>query len=155
MTQFKKLLGYTVAWLSVPIVLATFIGMNFWAEKLVSATGVKVSPWFTGGEETKIVSHHEYQVVIHRPIFDGLFWEKQEGFVQVDWRPIAGLPGQVVEDVDVTGDGQPDFKIEIDMINLQAKLLSQAPMVMALEGVYRLKDSVAVRVRIQNFAHSR
>ncbi len=153
MTKIKKFLGYTMAWLSVPIVLATFIGMNFWAQQLASATGVKVSPWFTGGEEARIISHNKYQVVIHRPIFDGLFWEKKEGFVQINWRPITDLPEKVIEEVDVTGDGQSDFKIELDSVRLRAKMLSQVPMVVGVQGVYRLKDSVAVRVRIRNYAH--
>jgi hypothetical protein len=153
MTQIKKFLGYTMAWLSVPIVLATFIGMNFWAQQLASATGVKVSPWFTGGEEDKVVIHDDYQTVIHRPVFDGLFWERKEGFIQINWGPIGVLPGIIVEEVDVTGDGQPDFKIEVEPASLQAKMLSQGSMVVGVEGVYRLKDSVAVRVRLRNFPH--
>ena len=153
MTQIKKFLGYALAWLSVPIVLATFMGMNFWAQQLATTTGVKVSPWFTGGEEAKVLSRNEYQVVIHHPVFDGLIWEKKKGFIQINWRPMAALPGKIVEAVDVTGDGQPDFTIEVEPANLRAKMLSQGPLVVGLEGVYRLKDSVAVRVGLRNFAH--
>lgn len=152
MTRIKKFLGYTMAWLSVPIVLATFIGMNFWAQQLTSVTGVKISPWFTGGEEAKVLSRHEYQVVVHHPVFDGLIWEKKKGFIQIDWRPVATLPGKIVEEVDVSGDGQPDFKIEVEPASLRAKMLSQGSMVVGVEGVYRLKDSVAVRVGLRNFA---
>jgi hypothetical protein len=150
MRKAKKIIGYTVAWLSVPIVLATFIGMNFWAQQLASSTGVKVSPWFTGGEEQRIIAHNDYQTVIHRPVFDGLLWEKKEGFIQINWRPISALPPKIVEEIDSSGDGRPDFKIELEPARLQATLTPYNSSVLKLAGIYRLKDSTAVRVALHN-----
>ena len=50
MMRLRAIAGYTWAVLTIPLVLATFVGMNFWAKSLVNATGLKISPWFTGGE---------------------------------------------------------------------------------------------------------
>ena len=72
MQKMRAIAGYTWAALTIPLVLATFVGLNFWAKSLVNATGLKISPWFTGGEVQKTVDHGCYRTSIHRPVFDGL-----------------------------------------------------------------------------------
>ena len=59
MNRLKSILGYVWAILAIPIVLATFIGMDFWARGLAKATAVKISPWYTGGEVTRTRTHSE------------------------------------------------------------------------------------------------
>ncbi len=149
MARLKKIFGYSIAWLGVPLVMATFIGMNFWAGQLVSATGVKVSPWFVGGEVVHIIAHDHYQTQLHRPVFDGLLWDSKEGFVQVDWRPFNALPRRIEEDIDYDQDGRNDFRVTIDVPSLQAQIQPLSPTVLGLEGVFHLEDSVAARVRLQ------
>ena len=48
MKRIRKFLVYVWALMAVPILLATFIGNNVWARKLVNFTGLKVSPLYTG-----------------------------------------------------------------------------------------------------------
>ena len=85
MKRLFSFLGYTWAAIALPMVLATFVGNNFWAAKLASSTGVTISPWFSGGEVARTIDHGTYQTQIHRPVFEGLFREKKKGFVQVDF----------------------------------------------------------------------
>lgn len=150
MSKLKSILGYIAASLSIPIILATFMAMPFWSELLVSATGVTISPWFTGGEVARTVDHDTYRTDIHRPIFDALIGERKEGFVQVDWTPLQALPARIDEEIDVDGDGQADFRVEWDTGSDQATLTSYASWVLGLEGIYRLEDSLAVRVTLRN-----
>jgi hypothetical protein len=150
MSKLKSLLGYTVAALGIPIILATFMGMSFWAETLVSVTGVKISPWFTGGEVAHTVDHGTYHTGVRHPVFDALVGERKEGFVQVDWSPSHALPAHIVEEIDVDEDGQADFRIEMDTANHQAALTPYAPWVLELEDVYLLENALAVRVTLRN-----
>jgi hypothetical protein len=150
MNKLKSFLGYTMAALSIPIILATFMGMAFLAETLVSLTGVTVSPWFTGGEVVHTVNHGTYHTDVHRPIFDALIGERQEGFIQIDWAPSHALPAHIEEEIDVDKDGQADFCIEVDTENNQATLIPYASWVLELEDVYPLEDALAVRVTLRN-----
>ncbi|MDY6877388.1 MAG: hypothetical protein SWK90_14450 [Chloroflexota bacterium] len=150
MSKVKTVLGYIVASLSIPIILATFMGMPFWSKLLVSTTGVTISPWFTGGEVARTVDHDTYRTDIHRPVFDALIGERKQGFVQVDWAPLESLPARIDEEVDVDGDGQADFRVEWDTASDQATLRPYASWVLGLERTYRLEDSLAVRVNLRN-----
>lgn len=143
-------MGYTLAILAIPLAIATFIGMNFFSQKLVEITGIKVSPWSTGGEVAKTIDHGHYRTLLHRPVFDGLFTEKSEGFVQIDWEPGDSLPTTIVEDFDYNADGTTDFRIEYDTKTNTANLTSYNPSVISLEGSYMLKQRRAVRVALYN-----
>lgn len=150
MAKLRAILGYIAAVLTVPIILVTFMGMGPLAELLVSATGLTVSPWFSGGEVAQTVDHDSYQTHIHRPVFDALIGERREGFVQVDWEPVGALPALVSEDIDADGDGQADFRVELDTRAGQATVTPYNPRVVGLEGVYRLEHAWVVRVTLRN-----
>lgn len=146
MGTLKKVLGYGLAVLATPIVLATFIGLQFWAPKLAAATGVQVSAWYTGGEIVRTIAHDGYETRIHRPVFDGFLWDRSEGFVQIDWGPPDSVPPLVAESIDFDNNGTPDFRVELDRQKITARLSEQSDAVIALEGAYKLKKSYTVRV---------
>ena len=50
MNRLKAILGYIWAVLAVFIVIATFVGNDYFARKLASAAGVTPSARLTGGE---------------------------------------------------------------------------------------------------------
>jgi len=150
MSKLTAITGYTLAVLAIPVVLATFIGMQFWAGKLVSATGLKVSPWYTGGEVLKKIDHGAYQTLIHRAVFDGLVCERSKGFVQVDWTPLTALPETIEEDIDYNDDGQADFHIELDAKTGQARLSALNSRILDLGGTFKLKKAWAIRVSLSN-----
>lgn len=152
MKTIRSGLGYFWAFLAVPVVLATFIGMNFWAEKLAYGTGVKISPWFSGGEVVRTIPHPGYQTAIHRPVFDGLIADRAEGFVQLRWKPEKDrqLPPELSEAVDYDGDGKVEFEIQFRTRDNRAVLVARDPRVMNVENVYDLGRDRAVRVRLRN-----
>jgi hypothetical protein len=146
MTKIKAILGYIWAMFAVFIVLATFMGNDYFSERLASATGIKVSPWFSGAEVVHTVDHGAYKTYIHRPVFDALIGEKKEGFMQLNWEPYAGLPSVVQEAIDYNGDGKEDFLITLNTKTGDKSLISYNPTVRAIEGPYRLTKGWVIRV---------
>lgn len=146
----RSILGYTLAVLAIPIVLATFLGNNYFSHKLVDATGIKLSPWDTGGKVVRIIDHGQYHTLLHRPVFDGLIGEKPEGFIQIDWEPKNSLPALITEDIDYDQDGDTDFRIIYEPAANKTILQAYNSRVLSLEGSYKLKDKCAVRVDLRN-----
>ena len=150
MRRLPAVLGYALAALALPIVLATFVGLSSWETGLVRATGVRVSPWFTGGEVAATVSHGPYETRIHEPVFQALFGERREGFVQLVVAPADSLPEVVDEAVDYDLDGSVDFRLRLDTATDSAEIDATDPRVIGLQSVTRLDDGVAVRVAVRN-----
>lgn len=150
MRKLGVVLGYTLAALALPIVLATLMGMNAWEKALVAGTGLRVSPWYTGDEVVRTVSHGRYETRIHRPVFQALVGERSEGFVQVDWAPADSIPVGLEDSIDYDGDGAVDFVVRLDTDKGQAELTTVGSDVLGLRGTYRLDDVWAVRVNVRN-----
>jgi hypothetical protein len=149
MSRIKSFLGYSAAWSAVPLVLATFIGMNDWMQ-IVAGSGLRISPWISGDEVAFTIAHGGYSTRIHRPVFMGLLWETADGFLQVDWTPKENAPVVIDESVDYDDDGRDDFRVQWDT---QAGRIALTPLsedVLYLEGKYALRDSWTIRVRVKN-----
>jgi hypothetical protein len=149
MNRLKTISGYTWAFVCFVIVLATFVGQAYFSRKLVSATGIKVSPRLTGGEIVKVIDHGQYKTLIHRPVFDGLIWERKNGFIQVAWEPITGLPPVVVEKIDFDRDDKPDFLLTLDTRSGQCSLTAYNASVLSVDRLYKLEKGWAVRVGLR------
>ncbi|MGA2263978.1 MAG: hypothetical protein ABSH28_21415 [Acidobacteriota bacterium] len=150
MNRVKTAVGYTIAFLMVPLVLATLMGMGFWSKELVAVTGLSVTPWYTGGEVVRMIDHGQFETRIHRPVFDGFLWDSNQGFVQVDWAADRPLPARVEEEIDYDGDGTADFRVELNTQDNTAKITTESPHVLLLEGTYNLKNGRAIRVSLKN-----
>jgi hypothetical protein len=151
MTTFKAILGYCAAVLSLLITLVTMAAWMFeWGQAFADRTGLVLAPNYSGGEVARTVDHGAYRTEIHRPIFDALIGERKEGFIQVGWRPASGLPPHIDEAIDFDADGQADFHVAIDTITRQATLTPASPNVMNLRGVYRIGETLAIRVELKN-----
>lgn len=148
----KSSLGYTWAALCLIIVLATFIGLNFWSRTLAFETGIQVSPRLTGGEVRLSVDHGQYHTKLHRLVFDGLLGERSDGFVQIDWVPKENqtLPARIEEEFDIDGDGTSEFSIRLDTLAAKADLFNKKPWVLSAESVIRVDAEQIVRVRLRN-----
>jgi len=149
MGRFKSILGYTSAVLTFFIVLATFLGLNYFSAKLVSVTGIKVSPRFTGGEVVKIVDHKTYTTLIHRPVFDGIIGERKDGFIQIIWERRDGWPQVIEEKIDYNGDNVEDFFIHIETKTGKAMLTAYNPSVTGIEQTYVIKTGYAARILLK------
>lgn len=146
MKILKGILGYSWAFFTIIIVLATFMGNDYFSAKLASATGVTVSPWFSGGEVVQTIDHGAYTTYLHRPVFDALIGEKRKGFIQLNWEPYAGVPPVIRETIDYNGDKKADFSITLNTHTGDVTLTAYNPSVLSSEGPYRLKKGWAVRV---------
>jgi len=145
-------LGYTWAVLCLVVVLATFIGLNFWSNSLAQGTGIQVSPRYTGGEVRQSTDHGQYLTLVRRPIFDGLLGERSEGFVQIDWVPKdqQSLPATIEEEFDIDGDGTAEFGIRLDTSTAKADLIKKQPWVLSADRLIAIDKELILRVRLQN-----
>jgi hypothetical protein len=157
MRRLRSMIGYLWALLALPIIVATFMGNDYWAGNLVAVTGIKVSPWFTGGNVNRTVYHGQYQTIIHRAVFEGLIWQRSRGFVQIDWKPIkreklvsGTLPEEIHESIDYDQDGVVDFQIQLNTKTDHAALVAPKSYVLGIQSVYQLKNGRAVRVLLRN-----
>ena len=149
MSKLKGTLGYIWAFPALFIVLATFLGNSYFSGKLASATGLTVSPWFSGGEIVRMIDHGTYKTYIHRPVFDALIGERREGFIQLNWEPFAGLPPVIQEKIDYNSDNREDFLITLNTKTGEASLASNNPAVLPVQQSFRLKKGWAVRILLQ------
>jgi hypothetical protein len=151
MKKIRTILAYIFAAMAVPILLATFIGSDFWAKKLVAGTGLAVSPWYTGGEVTSVLERRQYKLAVHRPVFDGLFGSRASGFIQLDIEPAGEtLPAEIVEKIDIDADGSSDFQITVDTANKTAKINSTDPRICGVENVTAVGEKRLIRVLLRN-----
>jgi len=150
MQKMKSFFGYFLAFLGIPLALATLMGMNDWARLLTDFSGLEVSPWFVGGKVIRTVPHTGYDTEIRRPVFDALIGETDEGFVQVDWRPKSQVPRIIDEEIDYNDDGILDFRIQWERSTGQAALTPYQPYVLGLQGTYELNERYAIRVQLKN-----
>ncbi len=149
MQTVKSAIGYAWGACALLIVLACFIGSDYFSHKLAAATGVKISPRFSGGEVVAATEHVTYRTLIHRPVFDGLFSEWHNGFIQVNWEPKQSLPARIEEAIDYDGDGKTDFSIVLDTTSGTASLSGQSPSVVGIQGTYKLKAGWAARILLR------
>jgi hypothetical protein len=152
MAKLKSILGYIVAALSIPVMMAAVLSFAILGlgGPFVEATGLQTSANWTGGEVVQMLEHGTYRTEVHRPVFDALIGERREGFVQVAWRPADALPARIDEEIDADADGRADFRVELETATRQATLTPYSADVLELEGVYRLDETLAIRVKLKN-----
>ncbi len=150
MTRLRSIFGYVWASTALFLILAAFMGNSNLSSNLAAATGITISPWFSGGEIVKTLDHGAYRTHIHRPIFDAIIGQRENGFIQVNWEPMTGLPPIIREAIDYRGDGRENFLVTLDTETGQASVTSSHPGVRSVEGSYRLKNGWAVRILLRN-----
>lgn len=150
MEKVKTISGYMWASLGVPVILAMFFGMDAWVQQLFVNTGFHVSARWSGGEVVKTIPHGQlYQTHIHRPVFDGFLWEKNQGFVQIDWKSTQGLPERIEEEIDFDQDGSNDFQIILNTQTNEATLTPFDSRIISISeewGVLVFENARTVRV---------
>lgn len=150
MSRFVRCLAYAWAFMAGPIVLATFMGMPFFTNRLVAVTGLHVHPVYTGGEVAQTIDHERYQTLIHRPVFDGLIGERDTGFVQIQWQPKeAGLPELIDEQIDFDQDGKADLRIQLNTKTDATTLDPLDSRVLSAHEVVKVQNSRILRVDLR------
>ena len=111
MKYIKAFLGYGVAVFCIIFAMATFVTHGQLGRSIVTSAGLSISPWLVGGEIIRTIDHGDYQTVIHAPVFRGLIFERNKGYVQIDFLQKTRLPAKITEDIDYNNDGRIDFTI--------------------------------------------
>jgi len=149
MKNLLKIAGYAWAGACLVVVLVMFAGSEYLSGKLASATGITVSPRYSGGEVIRSIDHGTYKTILHRPVFDGLIGERRDGFIQVEWQPVTALPLLIEDAVDFTGDGKEDFSFRLDAAAGSGTLTPRNPSVVALEWVVKVNQGWVARVQLR------
>jgi len=150
MSRIKTFLAYSWAFLAAPLVLATFMGMDSFAGKLVAVTGLHVHPIYTGGAIAQTVDHGSYRTLIHEPVFDGLIGRRNHGFIQIEWQPKdANLPEQIDESIDFNEDGTSEFALCLHTKTNAADLRPLDDSVLSLREVLTVGNARVARVNLK------
>ena len=110
--KLKIIAGIVWAILGLIIILVLFPGLTNFSKSLAGLPFMKINPNYTGGEVAREYVTEKCTLVVHNPVFDGLFKERAKGFVQVDWK--GNLPEKFIDTIDYNSDRSPDFIIQID-----------------------------------------
>jgi hypothetical protein len=81
---------------------------------------MKINPNYTGGEIAYERVHANCTIITREPVFDGLFRERRNGFVQIDWK--GEIPENIQDTIDFNLDSIPDFLIRINTREPDTKL---------------------------------
>ncbi len=149
MKRLKIIIACILAFLCIPVVLATFIGMDPISRWIVYRTGIRVSPWNTGGDVSRVIDHGAWRTMIHQPVFQGLIGERDQGFVQVDWLKRTSWPETIDETIDYDHDGKADFRLLLRK-GETVQLESFQPFVTAISDTLYYAERKIIRIRLKN-----
>ena len=112
MKKIKVIAGITWAFIGLILILILFPGLNNFSSLTARLPFMKINPNYTGGELAQRMITGSCTIDVRRPVFDGLFRERNLGFVQIDWR--GRIPDKIMDTIDYNSDKIPDFRIMID-----------------------------------------
>jgi hypothetical protein len=131
MKKVKIIAGITWAFICMILIIILFPGLNSFSSSAARLPFMKINPNYTGGEVAKRLITESCTLDIRRPVFDGLFRERNKGFVQLDWR--GNVPENIYDTIDYNLDGISDFcilvatkdsKSELKVFNRKVKDIS-------------------------------
>ncbi len=169
MKRLLRFLGYGAAALTILFALALPIrGFPVFLSALGNL-GLKIAPWYSGGEVASTLDRGSYQIKVYHPVYPALVGEGEKGFVQLVWQPRSALPPRVQEEIDLNGDGTVDCEISfsnppgetaIPVLTVKPKSPWVSPVqnspTTSLEGVLieRVKDAMFVRIPVKKLGPS-
>jgi hypothetical protein len=157
--KIRAKLGYTAAGMTVfAALLVPFLLLGLFT-KGFAVLGLHVDEMYSGGPKVRTVQTSAYSIDIHRPVFPHML-QRENPFVQLDWRPVSALPPHVSDVVDVDGDGLPDICVSFDVpkdvkTSLRVNVEALNPRYEAMRNVgkekfsrliVRVDDAIVVRV---------
>ncbi|MCP4575540.1 MAG: hypothetical protein GY846_04580 [Deltaproteobacteria bacterium] len=153
MGTIKATLGYTIAVISILFAMTTFVGNFYTGRLLLKSTGLTISPWLIGGKVVRTVDNGDFKTIIHKAVFRGLLWEREEGFIQIDWVKKTSIPEKIDESIDYDGDTMPDLRIVYDTERDRAEVSSNHFKILPRMDTYKRDNGFTVRVWLQNPNH--
>lgn len=114
MKRPSAILGYTAAAATIcAAILAPFLLYGTFT-KAFASLGLHVDEMYSGGPKIRSIERAGYTIDVHRVVRPHLL-QREQPFVQLDWRPAHSLPSHVDELVDIDGDGRPDVNVSFDV----------------------------------------
>jgi hypothetical protein len=120
MRRIKITAGIIWALVCLVLIIILFPGLSGFSKSVSTLPFMKINPRYTGGEVAYQTISKNCTLVVRKPVFTGLFRERNDGFVQVDWR--GKIPDEIKDTVDYGSDGKADFRIMINSKNLKTIL---------------------------------
>jgi hypothetical protein len=110
----RAILGYTAAGATVLAALLTPFLLLGPFTRMFAGLGLRVDEMYSGGPKLRTVGTAGYVIDIHRPVSPHML-QRENPFVQLDWKPVSALPARVSDTVDVDGDGAADVRVTFDV----------------------------------------
>jgi hypothetical protein len=120
MKRIKLIAGITWAFICLILIIILFPGLNGFSSSLAKLPFMKINPNYSGGDVARQMTSAGCTLEIREPVFDGLFGERKNGFVQIDWR--GNVPDEISDTIDYNLDGIPDFYIMVDRLKSKTDL---------------------------------
>jgi hypothetical protein len=112
MKKIKIIAGMIWVFLCLILIIVLFPGLTGFSAALSKASFMKIHPRYSGGEIAKQIATENCTLDVRKPVFKGLINDRNNGFVQIDWR--GNVPEVIRDTIDYDLDGIPDFYILID-----------------------------------------
>jgi len=144
MKTIKIIAGITWALLCLLVIVVLFPALNPLANSVSKYSFMKINPRLSGGEIVREYNKDNYAISIHRTVFDGLLRDRQQGFVQIDWR--GKLPQLINDTIDFDNDNMSDFIIQVDTTSKKSSIIPLNPTIRDIEISTKTSYGWAVRV---------
>jgi hypothetical protein len=112
MKKVKIIAGLIWAFACLVLIIILFPGLSGFAGSLSKAPFMKIHPRYSGGEVARQIVTQNCTLDIRKPVFKGLIGDREDGFVQLDWR--GKVPEEIIDTIDYDFDGVADFLILAD-----------------------------------------
>jgi hypothetical protein len=115
MKKLKIIAGITWSFVCLILIIILFPRLSNFSSLTASLPFMKINPNYSGGVVAQRLINEGCTLEIRKPVFDGLFRERDLGFVQVDWR--GRIPDKIRDTIDYNSDNIPDFLIMVDRVS--------------------------------------
>jgi len=142
--------GWLWAVLCALLAPAVFFSFEKTPQLLADITGMKISPRFSGGEAAETIAGTGYKAVVRRPVFDGLFSERKDGFIQIDFEPDGQFPPVIARKFSYNKNGiVHGFTLTLDTAKPAASLSGGDSAILSVAAVARTRNAIIVRVALR------
>lgn len=158
MKKLTSILGHSGAIAALVVaVLGPFLLFG-WFQTGIGAMGLKIHPSYSGGAVSCVVGRPGYRILVHERVGATTPWQRVAPFVQADWVPASALPAYVSDNVDVDGDGKPDFRVAFKPAELTVDAVALNPRYRPLHSrgvtsfsalIARVNDGIVVRIPVE------
>ena len=114
MKKVKTVIGIIWACAGLILIVVLFPGLPGFSKALGSLPFMKINPRYSGGDVAFSQVMPSCTLVVRKPVFTGLWKERSNGFVQVDWR--GDIPAIISDTIDYNMDSSPDFAVRINTV---------------------------------------